>query len=691
MDSPAAELPAAEPPAADHPERAGTGAGRTSEQRDHAVTWRVLGPVEVVVHGRVLLDRRPQQRALLAYLLLNSEHVVTIDQIVRALWGVRPPQTARTQIHAGVSRIRRTLREHGVDNVLLGGVGGYRLAVECGAFDLAEFLRRVEFARSAAGRGELHGAVEHYRNALSLWRGAALSGASGAFVEAAAVRLEEKRLQAWEELAGVELTLGHHTTVADELHALVEAYPLRERLVACLMTALAASGRQAEALSLYARTRARLAEELGVEPARELTEVHMRVLRQQVPVSPPASAPHRTPPPRAPVEATPPEETPVAAGTSLPDGVIPAGAASAAPGCATPGAPVSPASIGVTVTPAQLPPDLPAFAGRAEPLRRLDALLEVDPADRVRAVVVTGMPGVGKTALAVRWAHRNAHRFPDGQLYTDLRGSRPGLAPLNPGEALGEALAALGVPPSQQPSGLDARAGLYRSLLAGRRVLVVLDDARDAEQVRPLLPATPGCLAVITSRQQLTGLVVTDAALPVVVEPLGAEEAWQLLAHRLGTDRLAPQGPAVDTLVATSAGLPLALSIAAARAATGPSSLADLVAEMSVAPNILDVFADPDPRTDLRTAFSGSYLALKPPVARLFRVFGRLGRERVDLATVARAARLPASRARLLLAELTLANLIGEPVPDQFTVHPLLLAYAGELAGGSGGVGRAGR
>jgi len=615
--------------------------------------------VEAVVRGHVLLDRRPQQRGLLGYLLLNRDRLVATGQIVTALWGERAPPTARTQVHAGVSRIRRTLREHGVDNVLLAGTGGYRLAVGRDELDLAEFLREVELARAAAGNGDPHGAVQQYRRALSHWRGAALSGAAGAYVEAAAVRLGEKRLQIWEELAGVELTLGHHATVADELHALVEAHPLRERLVACLMTALAASGRQAEALSLYGRTRARLAEELGVEPSRELTEAYTRVLRQQVPrprstlVPQPTLMPQTTLMPR-PTLMPPPTLVP------------------------------RPTVAGVGVTPAQLPADLPAFAGRAEPLRRLGALLHRDPPGRVRTVVITGMAGVGKTVLAIRWAHQVAHRFPDGQLHIDLRGFRPGASPLSPADALCEALTALGVPPGQQPSGLDTRAGLYRSLLAGRRVLVVLDDARDAEQVRPLLPATPGCLAIVTSRQHLTGLVVTDAALPLMVEPLAAEEAWQLLANRLGTDRVAAHQPAVERLVARSAGLPLALSIVAARAATRRASLADLVAEMCAAPSILDALADPDPRTDLRTAFSGSYRALRPAVARLFRLLGRLRRERVDLPTVARAAGLPIRRVRRLLDELALANLLREPVPDRFALHPLLLAYADELAGGSG-------
>jgi DNA-binding SARP family transcriptional activator len=601
--------------------------------------WRVLGPVEAAVHGKVILDRRPQQRGLIAYLLLNANRLVATGHLVEALWGVAPPPTARTQVHASVSRIRRALRDHRMDPVLISRQGGYLLTVESGELDLAEFHRAVEAARAATRTTDLPGAADLYRQALDHWRGTPLTGAAGAFVEAASARLEDQRLSAWEDLVDTELALGRHAAVIDDLLALVAAHPLRERLVAQLMRALAARGQQAQALSVYAGTRSRLADELGVQPGQELADVHVRVLRQQVPVASPARSPRRV-------------------------GVAPTRA---------------------HPRPAQLPADLPVFAGRAEPLRRLHALLPTDPAARLRSVAVTGMAGVGKTALAVHWAHRIAHRFPDGQLYSDLRGFHPTQSPLVSSDVLRGFLTALGLPPRHLPSDMDALAALYRSMLTDLRVLVVLDSARDPDQIRPLLPGSASCLVLITSRHQLTSMVAAAAVDPLVLDPLSDDEARHLLASRLGADRVVAEPHAVDQIITLAAGLPLALSLAAARAAGRPTvGLRCLAQEMHASSSSLDAFASPDPAADLRVAFATSYAVLSPAAAAMFSVIGLLETGDFDLATAARRAGLSTGRTRHLLAELSQASLISEPASGMFRIHDLCRAYAIDIAAGRG-------
>jgi DNA-binding SARP family transcriptional activator len=599
--------------------------------------WRILGPVEATVHGKVILDRRPQQRGLVAYLLLNANRLVATGHVVEALWGATPPPTARTQVHASVSRIRRALRDHRVDPVLISREGGYLLTVECGELDLAEFYRGVEAARAAVRTADLPGAADLYRQALGRWRGAALTGAAGAFVEAASARLEDQRLSAWEELIDTELALGRHASVTDDLLPLVAAHPLRERLVAQLMRALAARGQQAQALSVYAGTRSRLAEELGVQPGRELADVHLRVLRQQVPIEAATRPPRRK-------------------------GVPPAHA---------------------HPHPAQLPADLPVFAGREGPLRHLHAILPEDSAARGRSVAITGAAGVGKTALAVHWAHRIAHRFPDGQLYSDLRGFHPTQSPRTASDVLRGFLTALGLPARHQPSSMDALAALYRSMLPDRRVLIVLDSARNPDQIRPLLPGSAGCLVLITSRHQLTSLVATEAVHPLVLDLLSNEEAQQLLASRLGADRIGAERHAVRQIITLAAGLPLALSLAAARAAGRPTvGLSCLAQEMRASSSTLDAFASPDPAADLRAAFATSYAVLSPAAAAMFAALGLLASGDFDLVTAATRADLPTRRTRFLLAELSQVSLISEPASGRFRIHDLCRAYAVEVAAG---------
>ncbi|MEU0551644.1 BTAD domain-containing putative transcriptional regulator [Micromonospora sp. NPDC005979] len=600
--------------------------------------WSVLGPVQVTAGGRVLPIDRPQQRAVLALLLLNADRLVPLGQVVSALWADDPPASARTQVQVCVSRIRAALREAGAADLLTTQSGGYRLTVGGTELDLTEFTVAVERARVEETAGRRAEAARLLRDGLALWRGPALAGAAGAFVDAAAAGLDEQRLLAYERLAAVELGLGRYAATAQTLRPLVVEHPLREPLVAGYLLALAGCGQQAAALRLYAETRRRLVDELGVEPGPELSEAHLRVLRGQTRAEP-----------------------------------------------APPGPVVPP--------PAQLPGDPAWFTGRAAALRQLDALLPADPArtardggqyDPARAVVISaiaGTAGVGKTTLAVRWAHQVAHRYPDGQLYVNLRGFDLDGRAVSPGEALRGFLEALHVPPQRVPTDLPGQAALFRTLLAHRRVLVLLDNARDDEQVRPLLPGSPGSLVVVTSRNRLTGLVVNAGAHPVTLDLLAPAEARELLIARLGRGRARLEEMALDEIVRCCAGLPLALAVVAARAVGQPDvPLAVLASELrDSGPDRLSPLATGDPMTDVRAVFSWSYRALDADSARLFRLLGLHPGPDAGRTAVASLAGLPPARVGPLLADLTRANLLTERTAGRYAMHDLLRAYAAEL------------
>jgi tetratricopeptide (TPR) repeat protein len=322
------------------------------------------------------------------------------------------------------------------------------------------------------------------------------------------------------------------------------------------------------------------------------------------------------------------------------------------------------------------------FAGRDAALAALDAVASAQDTEPGSAVIfaVSGTAGVGKTALAVHWAHRVANRFPDGQLYVNLRGFDPAGPAVTPGEAVRDFLDAFAVPAQRVPASTTAQVALYRSMLAGRRVLVVLDNARDADQVRPLLPGSSGCVAVVTSRDQLAGLVAVEGAHPLTLDLLTPAEARQLLANRLGADRVAAEPDAVDEIIDRCARLPLALSIVAARAVAHPSfALAAPAAALRATRPGLDVFAASDLTTDVRTVFSWSYDTLSVAAARMFRLLGLYPGPDIATPAAASLAGIPVRQVRALLTELARAHLIAEHAPDRFTFHDLLRAYAGEL------------
>lgn len=379
----------------------------------------------------------------------------------------------------------------------------------------------------------------------------------------------------------------------------------------------------------------------------------------------------------APVPATSPDDDPPAP-AAVDHGARAAGTPRNNGHATTARRPLWPASTDWAM-PAHLPMDTPVFAGRTGELAQLDALL--DRADHGPAVVVAavwGGPGVGKTTLAVHWAHRVGNHFPDGQLYVDLRGFDQ-QGPLSPSQAICSVLGVLGVPSEQFPADLHAQACLYRSLLHRRRVLILLDNARDAEQVRPLLPGTPGCLVVVTSRQQLTGLIAVEGATPLTVDLFTKLEARDLMARRLGTERVLAESAAVDEIIDRCARLPLAMAVFASRAAAGPHfSLASQAAGLRGPRAVLDAFGEA--RSEVRASFALSYNALSADAGRVFRLFGRGQSGDLTPAAATLLAGRPEPRVRAAFGELSRAHLAVERRPGHFGTHRLLRAYAAELA-----------
>jgi DNA-binding SARP family transcriptional activator/tetratricopeptide (TPR) repeat protein len=600
--------------------------------------FRILGPLEVWDGSRRVPVGGPQQRALLALLLLNANRVAPVDQLVAYLWGERPPATARGLLQGCVAQLRRALPAGAVDRPLVTRPPGYLLRVEPGELDLDRFEELVAAAGKTAVAGSpsaLEAAAAQLSEALELWRGPPLGDVELAACQARATVLEERRLGVLERRVDLDLRLGRQAGLVGELRAQVRAHPLRERLWAQLMLALYGTDRQAEALAVYRELRGTLVDELGIEPTATLRRLERAVLAGDDALA--SYLADRG-------EARPP-----------------------APEPATP----------VPVTPAQLPAAVTAFTGRDEHLGRLDELLE-ERGTAVPIVVVSGTAGVGKTALAVHWAHRARDRFDGGQLYVNLRGYAPA-PPLRPVDVLAGFLPALGVPAEQVPADPEQAAALYRTRMADRRALVVLDNARDVDQVRPLLPGSPGCLVLVTSRDTLAGLVARDGARPLALDVLAPGEARALLDQVLGPARTAAEPAATAELARRCGLLPLALRIAAAHLTSNPRrTVADQVKALSGGDRLAELAVAGDDQSAVRAAFALSYAALTPAARRLFRLLGLVPGPDV---TAPAATALAGAGAAGLLERLAGAHLLGRSGVDRFAFHDLLRLYAIERAG----------
>jgi DNA-binding SARP family transcriptional activator/tetratricopeptide (TPR) repeat protein/DNA-binding XRE family transcriptional regulator len=594
---------------------------------DTLVRIDVLGALVVRRGAAAITVASPMLRKLLCLLAIQPGYEVGFEEIIDTLWEGQPPRTCRQLVHTYVAGLRRLLDDGTRDSVLPRTAQGYRLVLDAGQSDAAEFGELVTRAGRAGADGAALSAWQLYAEAVSCWRGPLLAGA-GAWVQVhpAAIALTGRRtaaVLAWAELG---LSLGKYSPLVPALRTLAVEQPLHEGVAARLMLALAGAGQQAEALAVYTDLRDRLSGELGVDPGPEISSAHLRVLRGQLP------------------------------GAGLTAGASPQ----------------------VSEPPAQLPMDCAGFTGRAGELQALDRVLVAGGAP---VAVITGMGGVGKTALAVRWAWRHRSRYPDGQLYADLRGHAI-TGPARPLGVLTGFLAALGESAERIPEDEGQAAALLRTRLEGKRILLLLDNALDAQQVRPLLPAAPGCAAIVTTRDRMTGLIARDGAVAVVVRPLPDAEAAALLVASMG-ERGDREPPAVVAeLAGLCAHLPLALRIAAANLAARPSyRLADYVAALASGDRLAGLAVPEDEQAAVRSAFELSCDTLKPELRRMFRLAGLAPGPDLTVPAVAALAGIAASAAQSLLDRLVARNLVDEYAHGRYRLHDLLRLYAAELAG----------
>jgi len=616
------------------------------------VEFGLLGPLVVRAGGVPVVVSASKQRVLLAALLLRANQVVGAGELAEAVWEGSPPETARVTLQNYVKRLRQVLGPAGYERIVT-RPAGYVIEVGPGELDVARFAELRAAGLAAARAGAWENAVTQLGGALGLWRGQPLADVPSQVLAVAEVpRLAGMRLETAEARIEAELHLGRHREVIAELQALTAAEPLRERLHELLMLALYRCGQQADALAAYRQARRQLTDHLGIEPGPGLRELNQKILRSDralLPAPPPATTgQRRQPPPR-----------PATTGS---------GSKSRAGGAA----------------PAMLPAAVAGFAGRSAELAALSAI----PGRGGTPVLITaigGTAGVGKTALAVHWARQHTARFPDGQLYANLRGFGPA-DPLPPAEALRAFLDAVGVPATQIPASLDGRRALYRSRLAGKKILILLDNARDPAQVRPLLPASPTATVVITSRNDLASLIVADGAHPITLDVLTDAEAHQMLTHRLGPQRITAEPAAAADLINLCARLPLALAITTARAAAHPSlPLAALATELRDTTTRLDALATKDTTrapgddaTDARAVLSWSYQQLAPATARMFRLLALHPGPDITAPAAASLTATDPPQATRLLRELTRGCLLTEHTPGRYTLHDLLRTYATE-------------
>ncbi|MDX3230928.1 BTAD domain-containing putative transcriptional regulator [Streptomyces sp. ME19-01-6] len=579
--------------------------------------FAVLGPVRIWRGEEQLSTGSRQQRALLAALLLRGGRTATAPELTDALWGENPPHAAIAALRTYASRLRKVL---GPD-VLISESGGYAIRTEAGALDLAVAQDLAAEAEEARHAGDRARARELFNEALARWDGEPLADVPGPYAEGQRLRLEEWRLSLLETRLALDLELGLHAEAVSELTALTAAHPLRERLRELLMLALYRSGRQAEALAVYADTRRLLAYELGVDPSAELSDLQQRILQADSALATPvAVADHAMPPP-------PP-------------------------------------------VPRQLPATIPDFTGRDAFVHELGEQLTTAEGGVMAISAVAGIGGIGKTTLAVHLAHAVRHQFPDGQLYVDLQGASP--TPAVPETVLGSFLRSLGTPDSDIPDGMEDRAALFRSLLGGRRVLVLLDNARDAAQVRPLLPGTEGCATIITSRVRMVDLAGSHL---VDLDVMSPEEALTLFTRIVGEERVRAEREAALDVVAACGFLPLAIRIAASRlAARRTWTVSVLAAKLADGRRQLDELRAGD--LAVKATFELGYEQLEPRQARAFRLLGLADGPDLSLPAAAALLDMDVLDTEDLLESLVDASLLDSAAPGRYRYHHLVRLYA---------------
>ncbi|MFT7835992.1 BTAD domain-containing putative transcriptional regulator [Saccharothrix sp. BKS2] len=582
----------------------------------------LLGRVRAIGPAGPATLRGARQRAVLGLLALHAGQVLPVGRLVDAVWGEDPPRTAVRTLHSHVARLRQALDACGLGPVLRTSNPGYALDVPPELVDALRFEQQVRAAARAAELGAATEALAGFRAAAELWRGepfadAPLSGWGVREVE----RLHELRLSALEGRWDAELRLGNHAGAAEQLPRLLAEHPAREGLVELHVLALYRGGRHTEALAALHRARRRIAEELGAEPGPRLLALHSAVVRRDPALS---------------------------------------------------GAPAAGAG------PAQLPARAGYFTGRDDELAELDRVLD-EPDDDQPVVVVSGAAGVGKTALAVEWAHRVAHRFPDGQVFLDLRGHDARRA-ATAADALAHLLRSLGLPEDRLPGGTAERAALYRSLLRDKRCLVVADDAGPVEQVLPLVPGAGGSLLLVTGRRSPAALAAYCAVRPLALDVLAHRSSVALLARVLGARRVERERGPTARLARLCGGMPLALRIAAARLTGEPAApIAGLAAELAGADRLGALAVDGDTRT-VRTVLTSAYLPLELSQTRMFRLLGLAPGTTFTASLGAALCDVPLEVGRAAARELRAAHLITAVGPDRYRFHDLIREFARQRA-----------
>ncbi|GAA3437964.1 AfsR/SARP family transcriptional regulator [Kutzneria kofuensis] len=580
--------------------------------------FRILGPLEVSLAGRPVPIRAAKHRTLLASLLLRANRVVPVDALVERLWAGNPPARARGTLQTYVLRLRQTL---GDPALVRTAPEGYYIEVPPGSVDLERFRELSDEGTRAGDAGDLTAAAAALDEALQLWRGAPLADVPSEELQRNVVpQLVEQHLQVLERRIDIDLQRGRHQALIAELQSLTAKHPTREPFWGQLMLALHRSGRQADALAAYQGVAGYLADELGIDPGEPLRRLHQAMLRND------------------------------------PELLAPIASEAARP----------------VVVPSQLPADIADFVGREELIDELVA--RFDRGTPTGPVTVMGPPGVGKTAFVVHLAHKLRPRFPDGQLYANLRGYALGPA-LSTAQVLSRFLRAMGVPPEQIPIDVDHQAATFRALVDGKRMLIVLDNAAAADQIRPLLPPADGCAVLVTSRNDLRNrLAGVDT---VLLEPLTPDESRQLLSAVLGPDL--KDLPASTELARLCAYLPLALRIAAANLAKSPpSGLADYVAELRNGNRLSALSIAGDEGTAVRAAFDLSYTTLQPRARELFRLLGLVPGPDFTPQAAAALMATDAADATELLDQLAAVHLVQQAVPGRFQFHDLIRLYAAQ-------------